>query len=522
LKALKTLEALSTSYAWDRALQWGKEHGFRNAQVTVIAPTGTIGLLMDCDTTGVEPDFAIVKFKKLAGGGYFKIVNSSVPKSLQRLGYSEQQIRDIEGYSRGHGSLIKAPFINHETLSAKGFTVEDLVNVEKSLDGAFDIRFVLNPLTLGESLMQRIGLSTRAKDASFNVLEALGFTKEQIEAANEHVVGTMMIEGAPHLKQEHYAIFDCANRCGAKGKRYIAYNAHVKMMAAVQPFISGAISKTINMPAEATIEEVKQVYADAWKMMLKAIALYRDGSKLSQPLNSTSEEDELAILGGDEEETNPVATPKMVQDMAAIRAIKQKLPNKRIGWTQEAVVGGHKIFIRTGEYNDGRLGEVFIDMYKDGAAYRSLINCFAILVSKSLQYGMPLEELVETFTFTRFEPAGPVQGHPNIKMSTSILDYVFRLLGYEYLNREDLVQVKPEPAQLQIPQTPTVTAVHPVATAPTETSQVAMSPSEPDSRVMAKAQGFTGDTCTNCGSMKMKRNGLCMVCIECGTITGCF
>lgn len=508
--------------AWDRALQWGKEHGFRNAQVTVIAPTGTIGLLMDCDTTGVEPDFAIVKFKKLAGGGYFKIVNSSVPKSLQRLGYSEQQIRDIEGYSRGHGSLVKAPFINHETLSAKGFTVEDLQNVEKSLDGAFDIRFVLNPLTLGESLMQRIGLSTRAKDASFNVLEALGFTKEQIEAANEHVVGTMMIEGAPHLKQEHYAIYDCANRCGAKGKRFIAHNAHVKMMAAVQPFISGAISKTINMPAEATIEEVKQVYADAWKMMLKAIALYRDGSKLSQPLNSTSEEDELAILGGDEEETNPVATPKMVQDMAAIRAIKQKLPNKRIGWTQEAVVGGHKIFIRTGEYNDGRLGEVFIDMYKDGAAYRSLINCFAILVSKSLQYGMPLEELVETFTFTRFEPAGPVQGHPNIKMSTSILDYVFRLLGYEYLNREDLVQVKPEPAQLQIPQTPKVAvAAQPVMTAPTETSQVAMSPSEPDSRVMAKAQGFTGDTCTNCGSMKMKRNGSCMVCIECGTTTGC-
>jgi ribonucleoside-diphosphate reductase alpha chain len=508
--------------AWDRALQWGKEHGYRNAQVTVIAPTGTIGLLMDCDTTGVEPDFAIVKFKKLAGGGYFKIVNSSVSKALKRLGYSEQQQRDIEGYSCGFGSLKAAPFINHETLAAKGCTPEDLQAIEQSLEGAFDIRFVLNPLTLGEGLMQRLGFSSRAKDSTFNVLEALGFTKEQIDAANQHVVGTMMIEGAPHLKDEHLAIFDCANRCGANGKRYIAYNAHVKMMAAVQPFISGAISKTINMPAEATIEEVKQVYTDAWKMMLKAIALYRDGSKLSQPLNSTSEEDELAMLGAEDEDANPVVTPKMVQDVAAIRAVKQKLPSKRIGWTQEAVVGGHKIFVRTGEFDDGRLGEVFIDMYKDGAAYRSLINCFAILVSKSLQYGMPLEELVETFTFTRFEPAGPVQGHSNIKMSTSILDYVFRLLGYEYLNREDLVQVKPDHANQKVQaQLPGIQAAPVAVSTPVATQQVTMSPSEPDSRQMAKAQGFTGDTCTNCGSMKMKRNGSCMVCIECGTTTGC-
>ncbi len=507
--------------AWDRALQWGNEYGYRNAQVTVIAPTGTIGLIMDCDTTGVEPDFAIVKFKKLAGGGYFKIVNQSVSKALRRLGYSEEQIQNIANYSKGWGTLAGAPDINHETLKAKGLTGADLAAIERALDGAFDIRFVFNPATLGADIMHRLGLDNRMEEVGLNVLEALGFTPAQIAAANEYVVGTMTVEGAPHLKEEHYPIFDCANTCGLKGRRFIAYQAHIKMMAAVQPFISGAISKTINMPSRATIEEVKQVYWDSWKLMLKAVALYRDGSKLSQPLNSTSEADELALLGDDVEEANPLVTPKMVQDVSAIRAVKQKLPPKRVGWTQEAVVGGHKVFIRTGEYNDGRLGEVFIDMYKDGAAYKALINCFAILVSKSLQYGMPLEELVDTFTFTRFEPAGPVQGHQNIKMATSILDFIFRLLGYEYLNREDLVQVKPDhpnhPVQAQLPGT--IPAAKPSVSS--EVKQITMSATEPDTRVTAKAQGFTGDTCTNCGSMKMKRNGSCLLCIECGNTTGC-
>ncbi len=506
--------------AWDRALQWGNEYGFRNAQVTVIAPTGTIGLLMDCDTTGVEPDFAIVKFKKLAGGGYFKIVNQSVTKALRRLGYSEDQIRDIDGYCKGFGTLSGAPHINHETLKAKGMTGEDIAKVELALVGAFDIRFVFNAATLGAEILTRVGLGSKANDPSLNVLEALGFSKEQISATNEYVVGTMTIEGAPHLKEEHYPIFDCANTCGVKGKRYIAYNAHIKMMAAVQPFISGAISKTINMPATATIEETKQVYWDSWKMMLKAVALYRDGSKLSQPLNSTSEEDEIVALGELDDDVAEV-TPKQMHDLAAVRAVKEKLPAKRVGWTQEAIVGGHKVFIRTGEYHDGRLGEVFIDMYKDGAAYKSLINCFAIAISKGLQYGIPLEEYVDTFTFTRFEPAGSVQGHPNLKMATSILDYIFRLLGYEYLNREDLVQVKPDhandPVQAHLP---TMAASAPVAVV-TPTKPIEMSATEPDTRLTAKAQGFTGDTCTACGSMKMKRNGSCMVCIECGTTTGC-
>lgn len=508
--------------AWDRALQWGNEYGYRNAQVSVIAPTGTIGLLMDCDTTGVEPDFAIVKFKKLAGGGYFKIVNQSVNKALRRLGYSESQIQDIENYSKGTGTLSGAPHINHETLKAKGMTGEDIAKVELALVGTFNIRFVFNAATLGAETLTRMGLGSKVNDPALNVLEALSFTKEQITAANEYVVGTMTIEGAPHLKEEHYAVFDCANTCGVKGKRYIAYNAHIKMMAAVQPFISGAISKTINMPSTATIEEVKQVYWDSWKMMLKAVALYRDGSKLSQPLNSTSEEDEIAALGADTEDINEV-TPQAIQDISATRAIKEKLPSKRVGWTQEAVVGGHKVFIRTGEYHDGRLGEVFIDMYKDGAAYKSLINCFAIAISKGLQYGVPLEEYVDTFTFTRFEPAGPVQGHPNLKMATSILDFIFRLLGYEYLNREDLVQVKPnhgnDPVQTQLPGTGPTSQTQTAAS--TATRVVNMSPTEPETRLTAKAQGFTGDTCTNCGSMKMKRNGSCMVCIECGTTTGC-
>jgi ribonucleoside-diphosphate reductase alpha chain len=296
---------------WDEALERGQKHGYRNAQTTVIAPTGTIGLVMDCDTTGVEPDFAMVKFKKLAGGGYFKIVNSSVPKALKRLGYSDEQIAEIESYTKGHGTLAGAPFINHETLRAKGLTDADLAVVESKLGSAFDIRFVLNPLTLGEEVMQRLGLSQYAKEANFDVLGALGFTAEQVAVANEYVAGTMTIEGAPYLKEEHYAIFDCANKCGVKGKRYIAYDAHVKMMAAVQPFISGAISKTINMPAEASIDEVKKVYWESWKTMLKAVALYRDGSKLSQPLNSTSSADIENLLGAEEDDINEV-TPQQL------------------------------------------------------------------------------------------------------------------------------------------------------------------------------------------------------------------
>lgn len=485
---------------WDKALHFGEKFGYRNAQVTAIAPTGTIGLLMDCDTTGVEPDFALVKFKKLAGGGYFKIVNQSVAAALRKLGYTGREITQIESYCKGHGTLVGAPFINPDTLSAKGLTNQNLQIIESALGAAFDIRFVINPTTLGEETIQRLGLEDRITEPDFDLLSHFGFTSEQIQAANEYVAGTMTLEGAPYLKPEHYPIFDCANKCGAKGERYIAYTAHVDMMAAVQPFISGAISKTVNMPAGAKVEEVKQVYQKAWQSMVKAVALYRDGSKLSQPLNTLSVDDS-ELFGSEKDDINEVR-PQDVQAVGIIRGMQEKLTPRRNGWTQQAVVGGHKIYVRTGEYADGRLGEVFIDMYKDGAAYRSLLNCFAISVSKGLQYGIPLEEYVDTFTFTRFEPGGAVQGHDNIKMSTSILDYVFRLLGFEYLGRNDLVQIKPTAQTLPLH--------HPVTVS-----------HKGNLRENAKVQGFTGDSCSVCGSMKMKRNGSCMLCLDCGTTTGC-
>jgi ribonucleoside-diphosphate reductase alpha chain len=515
---------------WDTALTNGEKYGYRNAQVTVIAPTGTIGLVMDCQTTGVEPDFALVKFKKLAGGGYMKIVNDSVEAALKKLGYTPEQIDEIEKYCKGHGTLKGSPAINHEALKSKGFIEKDIQKIESGLASSFDIRFVINPNTLGQETLSRIGLADKAQEPGFDILSALNFSPEEIMAANEYVTGTMTIEGAPHLAEEHYEIFDCANTCGNRGTRYIAYNAHIKMMAAVQPFISGAISKTINMPSSATIEEVKGVYWDSWKMCLKAVALYRDGSKLSQPLNSTSSMDEAEILSGEEDEINENISAVNLQKGVLQRGVKEPLPYKRRGWTQEGVVGGHKIYVRTGEYEDGRLGEVFLDTHKDGAAFRSLLNCFAISISKGLQRGIPLEEYIDTFTFTRFEPSGVVQGHPNIKMSTSILDYVFRLLGYEYLGREDLVQVKPQEGQMNLPglgeskeQTPpsAMLSSHDQTIKGNGHVHAEKLNVDLDLSNIARAQGFTGDACSSCGSMKMKRNGSCMVCIECGTTTGC-
>ena len=428
---------------WDNALELGEAHGFRNAQVTVIAPTGTIGLVMDCDTTGIEPDYALVKFKKLAGGGYFKIINNSVPIALRCLGYSEEEVKDIILYATGHKTLKQAPYINHESLQAKGFGEDDLEKVEKSLENVFDITFAFNKFTLGEeTLKDTLGLSDDTiDDWDFNLLRELGFTREQIELANEYCCGTMTLEGAPHLKEKHLAIFDCANRCGKKGKRFIKYEAHIRMMAAAQPFISGAISKTINMPAEATIDDVKRAYMLSWETMNKAIAIYRDGSKLSQPLSST-------IL---DEDTRPEQLS--VEDVAGRMAQKvvyrylakrRKMPNRRGGYTQKAVVGGHKVYLRTGEYADGTLGEIFLDMHREGAAFRSLMNSFAIAVSLGLQHGVPLEEFVEAFLFSRFEPNGGVIGNKSIKRATSIIDYIFRELAISYLSRTDLAHVSEE------------------------------------------------------------------------------
>ncbi|MCG3135746.1 MAG: hypothetical protein HMLKMBBP_03502 [Planctomycetes bacterium] len=441
--------------AWDRALSLGERHGYRNAQVTVIAPTGTIGLIMDCDTTGIEPDFALVKYKKLAGGGYFKIVNQSIPPALAHLGYTPSQIDDVSRYVVGAKTLRGAPGVNHETLRAKGFTPELLAKVEAQLEQAFDITFVFNKWTLGEDFVRdalRISDEQMAQPR-FDLLRAIGFTKEEIEAANDYCCGAMTVEGAPHLRDQHLPVFDCANRCGRKGKRYIRYEAHLLMMAAAQPFLSGAISKTINMPNDASVEDVKKAYRMGWELMLKAVALYRDGSKLSQPLNSTGDESDSASDAAPAEAL--AAAPKQEQVKAVAEAAARKvivrylrdrrrLPHRRRGYTQKAVIAGHKIYIRTGEYEDGQIGEIFLDMSKEGAAFRSLMNSFAIAVSLGLQHGVPLEEFVDAFTFTRFEPNGIVQGHDKIKMVTSIIDYVFRDLAINYLGRRDLAQVQEE------------------------------------------------------------------------------
>ncbi|MGZ5842916.1 MAG: TSCPD domain-containing protein, partial [Xanthobacteraceae bacterium] len=441
--------------AWNDALALGEAHGYRNAQATVVAPTGTIGLVMDCDTTGIEPDFALVKFKKLAGGGYFKIINRAVPEALRVLGYSESDIGEIEAYAVGHGSLGQSPGINHSTLKQKGFDEETIAKVEKALPTAFDIKFAFNKWTLGEDFC-RDTLKIPAEDLAnpkFDLLAHLGFTKREIDAANVHICGAMTIEGAPHLKPEHYAVFDCANPCGRTGKRYLSVASHIRMMAASQPFISGAISKTINMPNDATVEDCKAAYLMSWKLGLKANALYRDGSKLSQPLQSQ-------LIADDDEEEDTVeafidkapaarasalaerVVEKIVERVTVLRE-REKMPDRRKGYTQKAVVGGHKVYLRTGEYDDGRIGEIFIDMHKEGAALRSLLNNFAIAISLGLQYGVPLEEYVDAFTFTRFEPSGPVQGNDSIKYATSILDYVFRELAVSYQGRFDLAHVDP-------------------------------------------------------------------------------
>jgi ribonucleoside-diphosphate reductase alpha chain len=444
--------------AWSNAVALGEAHGYRNAQASVIAPTGTIGLVMDCDTTGIEPDFALVKFKKLAGGGYFKIINRAVPEALTNLGYEDDQIAEIIAYAVGHGTLAGAPGIDHEALKEKGFTEDKIAELEAGLAAAFDIRFAFNKFSLGEDFCKDVlGFDEdQLADFNFDMLAALGFAKADIEAANIFCCGAMTLEGAPHLKDEHLAVFDCANPCGRLGKRYLSVNSHIDMMAAAQPFISGAISKTINMPNDAAVEDCKAAYERSWKKALKANALYRDGSKLSQPLNAQL----LADEDGDEDEAAdaveaiaampataavPMVAEKIVERIVE-RAVREreKLPDRRKGYTQKAIVGGHKVYLRTGEYDDGRIGEIFIDMHKEGAAFRAMMNNFAIAISLGLQYGVPLEEYVEAFTFTRFEPAGMVQGNEAIKNATSILDYVFRELAISYLDRHDLAHVSPE------------------------------------------------------------------------------
>ncbi|NDV00966.1 vitamin B12-dependent ribonucleotide reductase [Pseudoroseicyclus tamaricis] len=571
--------------AWDEALQLGEKHGYRNAQVSVIAPTGTIGLVMDCDTTGIEPDFALVKFKKLAGGGYFKIINRSVPAALERLGYSAMQIQEIIDYAVGRKSLADAPALSHTALIGHGFGQAELDKIEAALPSAFDIRFVFNQWTLGEAFCRdTLGIpAAKLADPTFDLLRHLGFTRADIEAANDWVCGTMTLEGAPHLKDEHLSVFDCANPCGKKGKRYLSVKSHITMMAAAQSFISGAISKTINMANTASIEDCQKAYELSWSLGVKANALYRDGSKLSQPLASAliedDEEAEEVLETGTPAARAQVLAEKIVEKVIVkevVRSHREKMPQRRKGYTQKAIVGGHKVYLRTGEYGDGSLGEIFIDMHKEGAGFRAMMNNFAIAVSVGLQYGVPLEEFVDAFTFTKFEPAGMVQGNEAIKSATSILDYVFRELAVSYLDRTDLAHVAPEGASFdslgqgeeakvdanlapvtesaaykslevlkqisstgylrkRLPQelvvlqggaavslngtngaqaAQSLSGIEPRTTTLAATTQIS-------ARDKARMQGYEGDPCGECGNYTLVRNGTCMKCNTCGGTSGC-
>ena len=593
-------------HAWERAIGLGRQYGYRNAQATVIAPTGTIGLVMDCDTTGIEPDFALVKFKKLAGGGYFKIINRTVPEGLAALGYDGAAIRRIVDYAVGRGSLAGAPGVNHESLAAKGFTPEKIAAVEKAVATAFDIKFVFNKWTLGEAfLIGTVGLpAERLDQPDFDLLTEIGFSKREIEAANEYACGAMTLEGAPGLDTKHFPVFDCASPCGRNGKRFLTVESHIRMMAAAQPFVSGAISKTINMPNEASVDDCKEAYFLSWRLALKANALYRDGSKLSQPLNARlladevdEQEEVLASIVADQPQAQRamVLAERLMQRVAELeeekarlehrlredrRGLRERLPDRRTGYIQKAVVGGHKVYLHTGEYGDGRLGEVFLDMHKEGAAFRSLMNNFAIAVSVGLQYGVPLEEFVEAFTFTRFEPAGLVRGNAKIKNATSILDYIFRELAISYLERNELAHVNPsenghtgvgsgedqkvrDAAELEnesrvsrgfvrkragdqdklqlaslnrLPTARVAGAGHAFEAEVGQTESVAASGvtqsvarviealverSESDLISEARVKGYEGEACQECGNFTLVRNGTCLKCDTCGSTSGC-
>jgi ribonucleoside-diphosphate reductase alpha chain len=548
----------------DRMVELGERHGYRNAQSTCVAPTGTIALVMDCDTTGIEPDFALVKFKKLAGGGYFKIINESIPPALARLGYSPRQIEDIVRYCRGAGTLHGCPHINFATLRARGLPDEVLQRIEAMLPGVFELPFAFNRWTVGDEVLTgKLGFSREQIDSpNFDLLSALGFRKEQIAEANNYVCGTMTVEGAPHLKPEHLPVFDCANKCGKLGQRFLSAEAHIRMMAAAQPFVSGAISKTINMPHNATIDDVKRAYMLSWQLMLKANALYRDGSKLSQPLNSVADAPDLDAEIAETAAEEPKAEAVRIAEKIVYRYIanRRRLPDRRAGYTQKARIGNHKMYLRTGEYEDGTLGEIFLDMHKEGAAFRSMTNCFAIAVSLGLQHGVPLEEYVDAFLFTRFEPNGIVQGNPHIKMTTSIIDYIFRELAITYLGRHDLAQVEAEDLRgdaIHREREPDFESEEVIEERLVEPQPVSKAFATPRSGHLtplrddgpggsngngqkgsgnvavvrdstmeqkirqARLKGYEGDPCSECGQLTLVRSGACCKCDTCGATSGC-
>ena len=494
---------------WDEAVALGEQFGYRNAQATVIAPTGTIGLLMDCDTTGVEPDFALVKFKKLAGGGSMKIVNNAVRKALENLGYDSTNQKEIIDYAIGTGTLNGTTPVNTESLKKRGLTIDEIMRVEKALPAAFDINFVFNRTVIGSGVFEKLAITKiEEQKPTFSLLRKLGFSSKEINSSNEVICGTQMLEGAPHLKEEHYPVFDCANRCGPKGTRFIRPMGHVHMMAAVQPFISGAISKTINMPNEATVDEVKEVYIESWKTGIKALAIYRDGSKLSQPLNAKREEEK------EEKKSDPVIIYK---------PRRRRLNDERQAITHKFSIAGHEGYITVGMYEDSNPGEIFITMAKQGSVISGLMDAFATSISISLQYGVPLKVIVRKFANSRFEPYG-FTSNPQIRIAKSIIDYIARYLGIKFLSeaeQQDIgiksdSQASSSQAPLELESNGPGQSV-PITVKEKEVEEVG----DEDADITKEKPMVATDAppCPTCGSMTIK-TGSCYTCMSCGSTTG--
>ena len=554
--------------AWDQALREGQTHGFRNAQVTVIAPTGTIGLLMDCDTTGVEPDFALVKFKKLAGGGYFKIVNQSVRPALEALGYDEQQVRDILTYVMGNLTLdVEIPDSDADFrgwLKEKGLNDDELRKLTDALPTVFELTNAFNAWTLGQEAIDRLGLAEQAKKPTFNLLRALGLTKSQIALLNERICGTQTVEGAPHLKPEHLAVFDCANTCGPKGQRFIAVEGHIRMMAASQPFISGAISKTINLPNSASVDDIKAAYRLSWELGLKANALYRDGCKLSQPLSTKTDadvedDDQENIDAGKDEVASAVAslashvanagtngngqakdggcggetcdtpvTDKIVERIVE-RPMRRRLPDTRRSMTHKFNVAGHEGYLTVGLYDDGTPGELFITMAKEGSTIGGLMDSLGTAISVSLQYGVPVESLVNKFTHQRFEPAGMTH-NPDIPIAKSLVDYIFRWMGMQFIpgyhaaNAPQRGIRKDAPIEAPTPLRAEAKPVERPRSRPSGDGDggVAVAVRAKTNTLADAMREMQADApaCDVCGTITV-RSGTCYKCMNCGNSMGC-
>ncbi len=581
--------------AWDRALDRGTKHGFRNAQVSVIAPTGTIGLLMDCDTTGVEPDFALTKFKKLAGGGYFKIANQSVRPALLSLGYTEDQAAEILRWVMGtldldvpmpddDGKIAGDPSTFRDYLVDQGYTADDLATVMAQLPTVFELQFGFTAWNMPEHVLERCGTTDVVQlreRGNFDGLAALGLTPPQITTLNRLVCGTQTIEGAPHLRDEHLAIFDCANRCGPMGERFIAAEGHIQMMAAAQPFISGAISKTINLPNEATLDDISRCYRMSWELGLKANALYRDGCKLSQPLNASAREDVLdddveddidIELAREEIATEVVGAADAASSVAQVdyvervveriieRPMRRRLSDTRRSITHHFNVAGHEGYLTVGMYEDGAPGELFITMSKEGSTIGGLMDSLGTAISVALQYGVPIKSLVTKFAHQRFEPQG-MTTNTDIPFAKSLVDYIFRWMGMEFVEgyREANAPVRPAStttSAIKEDASCKDDRMSPDRTAASRSSEnggrVSGEPSlkmdaatrrptdpvmEPVASVTIVSGEFTAATtselnqsnaalmgdappCDNCGSITV-RNGTCYKCMNCGNSMGC-